>query len=188
MGMPRLYAERWTADMVRAFPDDGNRYEVIDGELVVTPSPALPHQRVVGALYLILAPWTEARGVGDTIMSPADLGLEPDGLVQPDLFVVPPNDDGSRPRDWHEVTRLLLAIEVLSPSTAREDRGRKRRLFARVGVPEYWIADVDQRVIERWRPADELPELCNRTLAWRPPGAAEPLVIDVARLFHDALG
>lgn len=188
MGMPRLDAELWTADMVRAFPDDSNRYEVIDGELVVAPSPKWSHQRVVGALHLILAPWTAAQGVGDTMLSPADLGLEPGGLVQPDLFVVRPNDDGSRPRDWQEVTRLLLAVEVLSPSTVRDDRGRKRKLFARVGVPEYWIADGERRVIERWRPGDELPELCNRSLTWRPAGVADPLDIDVPKLFRDALG
>lgn len=188
MAMPRLlYGEPWTAEMVRTFPDDGNRYEVIDGDLVVTPAPSWAHQRMVGALHALLVAWTSVHGVGDTLLSPADIGLEPGGLVQPDLFVVPPNDDGSKPRDWRDVTRLLLAVEVLSPSTAREDRGRKRKLFDRVGVPEYWIVDSEQRVVERWRPGDDLPELCNRTLVWHPPGAVAPLVIDMPKLFRDAL-
>ncbi len=187
MGMPRIGAEVWTAELVRAFPNDGNRYEVIDGELLVTPSPSWTHQGVVGALYRRLFAWTSVHGVGDTMFSPADLELESDGLVQPDVFVVPPNDDGTRPREWRDVTRLALAIEVLSPSTARDDRTRKRKLFARVGVPEYWVVNPADRVIERYRPGDDLPELCNRTLSWHPAGASEPLVLDVPALFRDAL-
>ncbi len=187
MGMPRIGADPWTVAMVRAFPSDGNRYEVIDGELVVTPSPTWDHQGVVAELLLRLRPWTERCGVGVTHLSPADLELEPDGLVQPDLFVVPSNADGTKPREWHEVTRLVLAVEVLSPSSARDDRTRKRMLFARVGVPEYWIVNPVDRVIERWRPADALPELCNRTLVWLPLGATEPLELDVPALFRSAL-
>lgn len=188
MGMPRIGADPWTAEMVRAFPNDGNRYEVIDGELLVTPAPTWDHQGVVEELLTRLRPWTEQHGVGVTKLSPADLQLEPDGLVQPDLFVVPPNDDGTRPRAWRDVTRLTLAVEVLSPSSARDDRTRKRKLFARVGVPEYWIVNPADRVVERWHPGDELPELCNRVLAWHPAGASEPLVIDVPSFFRAALG
>lgn len=187
MGMSRLYGELWTAEMVRAFPADGNRYEVIDGELIVTPSPNFEHQWVVGEFHVTLHDWTLKHGVGVTMLSPADLQLEPEGLVQPDVFVAPPVPDGDMPRSWTDITTLVLAIEVLSPSTAQHDRGRKRELFARVRVPEYWIADARHRVIERGRPDDELPELCNRTLVWHPTGAGEPLVIDVAKLFRDAL-
>jgi Uma2 family endonuclease len=187
MGMPRIGADPWTAEMVRAFPSDGNRYEVIDGDLLVTPSPAWDHQSVVSELCLRLRAWTRTHGVGDTMVSPADIELEPRSLVQPDLFVVRPNDDGSKPRGWRDVTRLALAIEVLSPSSARDDRTRKRTLFARVGVPEYWIVNTVDRVVERWRPGDDLPELCNRTLSWHPEGAADALVIDLPSLFRAAL-
>jgi Uma2 family endonuclease len=182
MGMPSSYMEPWTAEMVRAFPEDGKRYEVIDGELLVTPAPKWNHQSVVAELLLILRPWTRDQGVGETLTSPADIGLEPRGLVQPDVFVVPPLPTNRR--EWRNIHRLVLAIEVLSPSTAAQDRRQKRLLFLRAGVPEYWIADLERELIERWRPGDTLPELCNSTLAWQPDGAREPLLLDVPALFH----
>lgn len=183
MGMS-IDTGHWTAEMVRAFPEDGKRYEVVDGELLVSPSPRWSHQSVVAQLLVALHPWTRAHGIGETLTSPADIELEPQGLVQPDLFVVPPFPDGHQGTQWSEIEHLVLAIEVLSPSTAAHDRQQKRKLFARVGVPEYWIVDLDHQVIERWRPGDELPELCNRTLTWNPPGAREPLVLDLPALFR----
>jgi Uma2 family endonuclease len=182
---------RWTVAEVRELQDESRawpRYELIAGELLVTPAPTWDHQRLVGQLFLRLHPWTSGQGIGETLMSPADLELEPEGLVQPDVFVVPPSLGGSVPRAWTDVTSLMLAVEVLSPSTARDDRGRKRELFSRIRVPEYWIVDPKHRVIERWRPGDQLPELCTRTLEWGPPGATEPLVIDVPEFFRTALG
>jgi len=187
MGMPRIDAEYWTAEMVRVFPEDGKRYEVIGGELLVTPVPKWNHQRVVRELMMVLHPWTLEHGVGETLASPADIELEPKGLVQPDLFVVPPFPDGHRGTEWSEITHLLLAVEVLSPSTAEQDRVKKRVLFSRTGVPEYWMVDPERQVIERWRPGDELPELCNRTLTWDP-GAREPLMLDLPAYFRAALG
>jgi Uma2 family endonuclease len=90
---------------------------------------------------------------------------------------------GRRPRRWSDITRLLLAVEVLSPSTARADRTVKRRLFQRVGVPEYWIVDVEARLVERWRPGDARPEIVTDALAWQPEPAHAPLVIDLPTLF-----
>jgi Uma2 family endonuclease len=108
-------------------------------------------------------------------------------MVQPDVFVTPPVD-GRRPRDWSDITDLMLAVEVLSPSTARADRQVKRRLFQRRGVPEYWIVDLDARLIERWRPDDERPELLAETLVWQPSAEAEPLEIDLPRFFGEVMG
>ena len=82
----------------------------------------------------------------------------------------------------------MLAVEVLSPSTARADRQVKRRLFQRQGVAEYWIVDLDARLIERWRPDDERPELLAETLVWQPPSEAEPLEIDLPRFFGEVMG
>jgi len=191
MGMPRVGVERWTAEMVRAFPSDGKRYEVIDGELLVSPSPKVDHQRIVGELHFILKSWVHDQGIGELMMSPADIQLESDGLVQPDLFVVPPVADGGRISEWQEVKGLLLVIEVLSPSTALNDRVKKRDLFSRAGVPEYWIFDPKRRRVERYRPGVDIPELCDSTLVWHPEGttgAREPLVIDLPHFFHLALG
>jgi len=102
--------------------------------------------------------------------------------VQPDIFVTP-LFAGGPPADFADVSSLLLAVEVLSPSTARTDRIRKRSYYQRAGVPEYWIVDNDSQVIERWRPADERPEILTGTIAWHPPGAKEALTIDLENFF-----
>src|SRR5687768_917983 len=133
----------WTVEEVQALPDDGNRYEVIDGELFVTPAPAWRHQDAVGALYLILAPYCTSLGTAHAYVSPADVHCGPRTLVQPDLFVVP-LIEGRKPLRWEEAGRLLLAVEILSPTTARADRNVKRRLYQREGVPDYWIVDIEE--------------------------------------------
>lgn len=163
------------------------RYELVDGELLVTPAPQPVHQRAVALLWRALDDHVLAHGLGSAFMSPADIGLEPESVVQPDVFVVPA---GGEPltTSWRAVRSLLLAVEVLSPGSVRADRGRKRRFYQRVGVAEYWIVDLDARVVERWRPADERPEILDERLDWHPAGAPEPLVIDLAALFARAHG
>src|SRR5690242_20983532 len=108
-------------------------------------------------------------------------------MVEPDLFAVPLVANRA-PRTWEEAGRLLLAVEILSPATARADRQVKRRLYQQQGVPEYWIVDVDARLIERWRPNDERPEILDHEISWQPDPATPPLVIDIARYFADVLG
>ncbi len=186
MGMPALPRTGWTADLLEALPDDGKRYEIIDGELFVTPVPSVAHQRVVGALYSQLRAFLQHSAVGEVILSPADLRSGPRTSVQPDLFVVRgPVRLGSQ--GWPELDALLLAIEVLSPRTARVDRGVKRHLYQRMSVAEYWIVDLDSRLIERWRPVDERPEILRETIEWHAGGVATPLVIALPPLFAEAL-
>lgn len=183
MGMPQSATPtRWTAEMARALPDDGNRYEVVDGELLVTPAPAELHQRAVSLLHVELALYARAHGFGEALTSPADLELDTYGMVQPDIFVQG-LVDGRLSRGWNTGAPLLLVVEVLSPGTARADRTTKRRRYQRAGIPEYWIVDLDARVIERWRPGDERPEVLGETLTWLAPGTASPLVIGLAPLF-----
>lgn len=186
MGMPET-AERWTAARVRALPDDRNRYEVIDGELFVTPAPSWPHQRAVGGLFLRLSAYLRGQPWAVVLMSPADISFHEDMLVQPDLFVVPIGPDRRLPRHWSDVRALLLAIEVLSPSTARADRQAKRRLYQREGVGEYWVVDPDARVIERWRPEDERPEIVTGTLTWQPEPSTPRFELDLGEFFDDVL-
>ena len=179
MGMPDTI--RWTRDQVLNLPGDGNRYELVDGELVVTPAPTWHHQRVLAAILRVIDPYLEAGGFGHVLWSPADLELESGQLTQPDIFVLP----GSGPvQRWEEAPRPLLVIEALSPSTARYDRGLKRRFYQRAGVPEYWIVDIDARVVERWRPDDSRPEVLDATLEWAPLEGVPALVIAVPSLFE----
>ena len=186
MGMPNT-AERWTADRVRALPEDGQRYELIDGLLIVTPAPRGVHQVAVSALERLLE-GELARSPLHILHSPADLSLGEDEVLQPDLFVYR-TATGEHLLDWSDITALELVVEVLSPSTARYDRQVKRRRYQRAGVAEYWIVDLDARVIERWRPGDERPEVLADRLRWSPGGGLS-VEIDVegffARLWQDS--
>jgi Uma2 family endonuclease len=184
MGMPALPTTGWTVEMLEALPDDGKRYEIIDGELFVTPAPRYPHQRALGELFLRLHAYLEGRREAEVIFSPADVRSGTRTSVQPDLFVMR-RPIRAAPHGWPDLETLILAVEILSPTTARVDRGRKRALYQRAGVPEYWIVDLDSRLVERWRPGDERPEILRETIEWRVEGAAEPLVIDLVALFGE---
>jgi Uma2 family endonuclease len=187
MAMPAQPTE-WTVEMVRALPDDGNRYEVIDGELFVTPAPSVFHQRAVLELAYLLGPYVKSHRVGEALISPADVVVYgPRKFVQPDLFVVP-LVDGVPMRAWTEVGRLLLAVEVSSPSTRRTDRGRKRMLYREKGIPEYWIVDTDERAVERCRPDDSPVEMLTESLEWQPDRDVAPLVIDLPGYFDRVHG
>jgi Uma2 family endonuclease len=185
MGMPALHYE-WTVDEVLALPDDGMRHECLDGEHVVTPAPELSHQGVLAELHNALSEYVRANQIGWLLWSPADIVFSPKRLVQPDLFVVPWSEQ--RPQKWPDIKHLLLAIEALSPSTARYDRIKKRAIYQSEGVNEYWIVDSDARLIERWRPTDERPEVITDVLEWAPHPGIAPLRVNVPALFDEALG
>lgn len=178
MAAPTYYS----ADMVRALPDDGNRYETVHGELLVTPAPRLWHQEIVGRLYRALGDYLEENPLGHVLASPADISWGPDTLVQPDVFVA--DLDEVRSLDWSQVQHLLLAAEVLSPSTARHDRFAKRRLYQEVGVPTYWIVDPDLHLVEVWRPGDKLPASVTDRVTWSPSGSEVALTIELSDLFR----
>jgi len=181
MGMPAQHTH-WTAEMVRALPDDGKRYEVLDGELLVSPAPSLRHQDVLGRLYELIRPYVAKYRLGWTWLAPADIEFAPDRLVQPDLFVVPDTGQG-KPKSWNEITSLLLVVETLSPSTARYDRGVKRTAYQDERIPEYWIVDADAELVERWRPDEGHPEIFRETLAWQPKDGTPALEIDLRGIF-----
>lgn len=181
MGMPQA-AERWTAEMVRALPDDGNRYEVIDGELLVSPSPAELHQRAVFELASLLRLPVRDAGHGEVLVSPADIQLDAHGMVQPDIFVQG-LVAGRLSVKWNSGAPLYLVVEILSSSTARVDRTTKRRRFQRARIPEYWIVDLDARTVERWRPDDERPEVLTESIEWLPPGGSKPMIVDLPAFF-----
>ena len=119
--------------------------------------------------------------------APSDLDLESGQSGQPDLFVVPLRN-GQVPLEWPDLGIPLLVAEVLSPSTALNDRTRKRRRYPAYRVGEYWILDVDARVIERWRPDDERPETLAEQIEWQPDPTLVPLAIALADCFGKVWG
>jgi len=167
---------RYTVDEVLAFPADGKRYELVDGELLVTPAPAAPHQLVIGRLYLALADYLRRTGSAQVVLSPADISWDRTKLVQPDLFVVPLSEVTA---SWKTYRTLLLAVEVISPSSARGDRLVKRRLYQHQGVATYWIVDPDAKLIEIWHPDDDRPSIQTEILRWTlsPEGPALELAV-----------
>jgi len=137
-------------------------------------------------LWQKLQHYLAPRGLGTAYVSPADIELAPGTIVQPDVFVVPPS--ATPLRKWSEVRRLLLAAEVLSPSSARHDRVRKPRFFRAQRVPEYWIVDLDARVIERADSDRDAMVLADDQLEWLPEGAREPFVMSVPDYFASIHG
>ena len=188
MGMPDTTghgtrdARHWTRDAVLALPDDGQRYELVSGTLVVTPAPRGLHQRAVAELFLRLQEWLGRHPVAHVLFSPADITLGEDEILQPDLFVYR-TASGAPLRDWTDITELLLVIEVTSPGSARYDRELKRRRFQRAGIAEYWVVDLEGRMVERWRPGDEAPETITDELLWQPAPGGPGMVLDLETLF-----
>ena len=177
---------QWTADDLLDMPDDGQRYEVIDGELFVTPSPAADHQVALSILFRLIADYVERERIGVAFFSPSDITFSPRRSVQPDMFVVP-FVEGRRPRKFRDMKHLLLAVEVLSPSTARLDRVKKRVLYREEGVEEFWIVDLDARTIERSTPADARVDVLDAAVGWLPAGASMPFQLDIPEYFGRVL-
>jgi len=187
MGMPATTDRYWMpADLAR-FPErDGNRYECIGGELLVTPSPRPVH---VIAQELLREELNQAlRAAGESLrVFNAEQDFHPTAtdLVQPDLFVLRKRATASMRLDSPGC--VVLVVEVLSPSTAARDRGIKRLLYQRAGVPEYWIVDVDARRIERWTPDASSAEIRHDVIEWRDPVSEAAVRIDVPRFFAEVL-
>jgi len=186
MSMPAVRKTRWTIEEVERLIDEREgytpRYELVDGELLVTAAPSNRHQRIVRHLFLLLHPYVTRHRLGETCMGPGEVRLEPSAYFEPDVYVVP-SENGRRPRLDVIASRLLLAAEVLSPSSVRHDRITKRRFFQKYGVPDYWVVDSDAEAFEVWRPGDDRSTLIDEALTWHPAGAPEPLVFSVRDFF-----
>lgn len=177
----------WTREEVLALPEDGNRYELIDGELLVSPTPRGRHQLAVMELSELVRPYVRGHRLGAAMALPGDLDLRSGQVVQPDLFVGA-LIEGREPVEWEEFGVPILVVEVLSPSTAKDDRVRKRHLYQRVGVPVYWIVDLDARVVEEWTPDAARPHVIDDKLVWQPDPAVPALEIGLAEYFARVWG
>jgi Uma2 family endonuclease len=189
MAMPAAQ-RRWSAGEVRQLiaesPLSTPRYELVDGELLVTPSPNAPHQRAVFLLARALDEYLERNPIGVMYTSPFDVELEPDTIVQPDVFVLPMRE-AERVRKEMPARELLVAAEVLSPNSSRGDRVTKRPLYGR-RVPEYWIVDLDARIVERWPLHARQPEIIVDMLEWHPTGTLEHFRLDLSKYFAAVFG
>jgi Uma2 family endonuclease len=177
-------ARNWTLAQLHRLPDDGNKYELVRGELFVTPAPTPGHEGIADDLHGVLHPYVTANGLGGTVRPRTALRLE-DSEVEPDLMVrasprpVPPT--------WEEMPTPILVVEVLSDTTRRRDLVQKRALYLDNGIPTVWLFDPAARTVRVARPGQP-DEIVTDQLVWHPAGASEPLVIDVGALFRSVLG
>lgn len=152
MTTPTLGPGHTRADLDR-MPDDGRRYELLEGEIVVNASPSFDHQRSSGTLYYHLR-----RACPDDLIvlaAPFDVQLEELSVVVPDLIVV----ERDRPEQRGLMGAPLLVVEILSPSTRGRDQVRKKRLYERAGVPSYWILDPEVPSLTAWELRDQRYEV-----------------------------
>jgi Uma2 family endonuclease len=136
----------YTAADLAAMPDDGRKYEVIGGELIVAPSPAERHQYISGRLFRRVQAYVEDNDIGVAYAAAFDVHLSEHDIVQPDILVVL-KANVSRLREVGMAGPPDLAVEIISPSSAGIDRVRKAAAYATFGVPEYWIVDPDSETI-----------------------------------------
>jgi Uma2 family endonuclease len=134
------------ADDLRSFPDDGSRYEIIGGQLIVSPSPSTRHQQILLELASSLKIYLLAERSGQVFVAPLDVRLSFYDVVQPDLLVVL-NERADIIQEQGIFGAPNLVVEILSPSSQVTDRVDKAALYARSGVQEYWIVDPDSQIV-----------------------------------------
>lgn len=179
----------WTYDEVRAIDDDVRR-ELHDGEIYEMPSPNLNHQSIIGQLYLLLALWAQQHG-GKAYLSPVDLYVSETEYYIPDLvfYTAAQMQSGEVERDPNRLkVAPSIVVEVLSPSTARNDRTLKTRVYASFDITHYWIIDPVAQTLEAFELFEGRYALAgamgaDETYA---PTAFEGLTIEGAELFADA--
>jgi Uma2 family endonuclease len=137
---------RLTYDDLAEFPNDGKRYELIGGELLVSPAPRIAHQRLIVRLLDLFTPVRRGKSASEVFLAPTDVRFSPEDVVEPDLLVI-------RAERQSIVGELVidgspdLIVEILSPSTRTYDEVAKAALYAREGVTEYWLVDPESTTV-----------------------------------------
>ncbi len=172
----------YTVDMVRAFPDDGQRYELVEGILLVTPAPASDHQIVIARILAALHVYLGDHGPA-YVVSPGEIEIAPTLHLEPDVLVFPST---FRPgTQWTDINGWWLAVEVLSPSSKHYDRDYKLETYLHLGVTEAWIVDLDRRCCEISGVDGRRSIAEYRKVRWHPSGMAQPLDLDLEAIFRD---
>ena len=178
----------WTYAEYARLPDDGNRYEVLDGEVLTTPSPGTPHQRIAARLFIFLTEYVNRSGIGE-MMWDLDLLFFTGQFLRPDMTYVP-NDQRHLLTDRGIEGMPGLVVEVLSPSSGRIDKVKKPARYADFGVPEYWVIDPSRKTILVWEFAvgGTEPRIVTDRLIWQPEAGVAPFELELSQLFKDPLG
>jgi len=178
MGMA-ISAPRFTIDDLDRFPDDGNRYELLDGVLLVTPAPTPAHQIVVSRLLTKLSNAAAIPGLAH-VVGPGAITVQPRTQLQPDILVFPARF--SPDVEWEKVSEHWLAAEVLSRSSRMYDREFKRDAYFALGVREVWLVDRWNKLVEVSRRRGP-GKAVRDAIRWRVASAGIMLTIDLADVF-----
>ncbi len=170
----------WTVADLDQFPRDGRRYEVLHGELLVTPMPSVAHQWGATNLSAQFVVWC-AEYTRWTTLAPGGVYISETSWLEPDIAVYPVAMSSSL--SWRNMPPPALVVGVLSPSTRRRDRYRKRPAYLAHGVSEVWLLDQADRTVERWTSASEFPERHRNGITWTPVESAPALVLSREMLF-----
>lgn len=146
-------APRWTSADLEVLPDDGKRYEIIDGELYVSRQPHWHHQRACGKIFAALEVWSAQTGAGEANLAPGVIFADDDDVAPDVVWISHTRRATALGSDGHLHTAPELVIEVLSPGSTNErrDREAKLKLYSRRGVLEYWIVDWRTQQAEVYR-------------------------------------
>jgi len=177
-----LTVPQYTVADLELLPDDGNRYEVLVGTLLVTPSPGSAHQGIAARLSALFASHILGRRL--VLFSPGVVTLPPLTQLEPDLLVVPPRFAPGTP--WVEITEHWLAVEIVSRSSRVYDREFKRDAYLALGVHEVWLVDVRDRSIELCtRGGGDVGRVVRDALTWSAPTGEVSVRVELADLFAD---
>lgn len=179
MAMP-LHLPTYTVDDLEDFPNDGNRYELLDGFLIVTPSPGFPHQLVATRLAALLTNYLNPLGKA-VVVGPGAVELRPRTHLEPDVLVLPAPRHGQK--EWQDFSHWWLAVEVLSRSSRFYDRNVKRDAYLALGVAEVWLVDWREGLVLSSRRDGPRDSEAREQLVWSPPELSEDLTIDLPPLF-----
>lgn len=178
MGMA-VSVPRYTVDDLDRFPDDGHRYELLDGILLVTPAPRAVHQIVTSRLQLTLATALQRPGHAH-VVGPGAISVPPRTQLQPDILVYPARVGPTV--DWAMITEHWLAVEVLSRTSRIYDREFKRDAYFALGVPQVWLVDIADRSVDVWR-TRATHEVVRDAVHWRVPALDVVISIALGELF-----
>jgi Uma2 family endonuclease len=176
----------WSYEEFAQLPDDGNRHEIIAGDVYMTPAPRPIHQRVATRLASVLDPFAIKHRLGVAFVGPIDVLFGESDYLQPDLVFVRTDRMGIVTDRGIEGAPDLV-VEIVSRSTADRDRGVKRGRYARFGVFQYWVVDVERKQVEVYRMTrdPDLPDIVRDTLVWQLAPEGPALEIQVSELLKD---
>ncbi|HET7274648.1 MAG TPA: Uma2 family endonuclease [Longimicrobiaceae bacterium] len=182
---PQQHPPRWTYSEFVRLPDDGNRYEIIAGELYMTPAPSTRHQLAITPLLAVLHSFVENHNLGWVLPGPVDVLFAEGDYLEPDLvFIRLSRKNIISDRGIEGAPDLV--VEILSPSTAMIDRGIKRDRYEHFGVTEYWIVDLDQKLIavNRFGEQGHQSHVVTESIDWTPIPGGPSLTINLANVFR----